>query len=432
MRHFWSAISVFALCICTALNVFAQDVVHPKVGAGFSSEGIEVHFIGRKQHFDARDSRTLDRLIKSPKSVNIHPSGNKFYVNSLEGGTTIVYDFYTRERIAYIEHTFTAEDKALWAPESGLFPWSWDPKEKNSFWGKPVESTFSHGGRYLWVPYYRRSYDLNAQDPSAVAVIDTREDRIVRMFETGVLPKMIATSPDGKLIAISHWGDNTVAIMDISSDNIEDWHYIACHIVDYRLKLNLSRTVSVDRDVNSGYCLRGTVFTPDNHYLFVGCMGGGGGIAVIDLQEGKYMGRVMGMRSNLRHLVIQDGWLYLSINAAGYVQRIRLDAFLEKAKELTGSGTVRLNGWEECKVPGGARTLVLSPDGRYAFAACNFGNCLAVVDTRSMKLAGTVPADSYPVGLDISADGRYLLMTSQGRTGKGGNAVDIFEVTYKD
>ena len=30
-----------------------------------------------------------------------------------------------------------------------------------------------------------------------------------------------------------------------------------------------------------------------------------------------------------------------------------------------------------------------------------------------------------------SADGKYLIMTSQGRSGNGGNAVDLFEVTYK-
>ena len=432
MRHFISAVIVMALCLVgTAQEAFAQSVVHPNVGAGFKADSIEVRFIGRKQHFNSREPRTLDRLIKSPKSVNIHPSGSKFYVNSLEGGTTLVYDFNTRERIAYIEHSFAAKDSALWAPDSGLFPWSWNPKEKNTFWGKPVESTFSHGGRYLWIPYYRRSYDLNAQDPSAVAVIDTRADTIVRMFETGVLPKMVATSPDGKLIAISHWGENTVGIMDISSDNMEDWHYVACHIVDYRLKLKLSRTTPVDRDANSGYCLRGTVFTPDNHYLLVGCMGGGGGIAVIDLENEKYLGRVMGAKPNLRHLVIQDGWLYLSINAAGYIQRTRLDDFLAVVTTLTGEGTVKYDKWENCKVPAGARTLVLSPDGRYAFAACNYASCLSVVDTRTMKLVGTVPADSYPVGLDISADGKYLIMTSQGRSGQGGNAVDLFEVTYK-
>jgi DNA-binding beta-propeller fold protein YncE len=81
-------------------------------------------------------------------------------------------------------------------------------------------------------------------------------------------------------------------------------------------------------------------------------------------------------------------------------------------------------------VPAGARTIVLSPDGRYVFAACNYASCIAVVDTRTMTFLGRLPADSYPVGLDISDDGRYLFSTSQGRSGLGGNAVDIFEVTY--
>ena len=428
MRKIAATIFAFVLALGA---VSAQEVVHPAVGTKMTSEHIDVTFIGRKQQFNGRDTRTLDKFIRSPKSVNIHPSGNKFYVNSLEGGHTVVYDFYTRERIAVVEHTFEEKDSSLWAPDSGLFSWSWKPRQKNVFWGKPVESTFSHGGRYLWVPYYRRSYDINAQDPSAVAVIDTREDTIVRMFETGPLPKMIATSPDGKLIAISHWGNNTVGMLDISSDNVDDWHYVACYVVDYKLQLNFSRTVQIDRDSISGYCLRGTVFTPDGKYLLVGCMGKGGGIAVIDLENEKYLGRVMGMKPNLRHLVIQDGWLYLTINAAGFIQRTRLDDFMATAVTLNGEGTVKYEAWENCKVPAGARTLVLSPDGRYAFAACNFGSCLAVVDTQTMKLVGTVKADSYPVGLDISADGRYLIMTSQGRSGNGGNAVDLFEVNYK-
>ena len=54
-----------------------------------------------------------------------------------------------------------------------------------------------------------------------------------------------------------------------------------------------------------------------------------------------------------------------------------------------------------------------------------------MVDAVAMKLLGTLPADSYPVGLDISDDGKYLFTTSQGRGNGGGNAVDIFEVEYK-
>ena len=323
----------------------------------------------------------------------------------------------------------TALDR--WAPDSGLFPFSYTYKEPGTFSGKPVESTFSHGGRYLWVPYYRRSYDINAQDPSAVAVIDTQCDSIVRLFETGPLPKMIATSPDGTRIAIAHWGDNTVGLLDIAGEDVAAWHYIGCYTVDYKLKLNYSRTTPVNRDVGSGYCLRGTVFTPDGRYLLVGCMGGTGGIAVIDLVQERYLGRILGMMSNLRHLLLHGDYLYASINSKGYVQRIPLRRIYDAISDLQpDKKTTVLDGWESCKVPAGARTIVISPDGRFVFAACNFSSKIAVVDTRTMKLVGTLDADSYPVGLDISQDGRYLFSTSQARDA-GGNAVDIFRIDYK-
>lgn len=408
-------------------------IVHPAIGTRLSNDRIQVTFVGRKQHFAQGDQATYDRDIQSPKSVNIHPSGRKYYVNSLEGGKTVVYDFNTGQKLKVISHTFTEEDLSLWAPASGFYPFRYHYDHPNSFTGKPVESTFSHGGRYLWVPYYRRNYDLNAQDPSAMAVIDTERDEIVRMFETGPLPKMVAVSPDGKRLAVTHWGDNTIGLLDISSDRPESWHYLTNIIVDYQLKLNFSRTKSVDRDANSGYCLRGTVFTPDNRYLFVGCMGGGGGIAVVDLRNNTYLGRVMGTMPNLRHLVIRNGYLYASINSKGYVQRIPLQRFLEACASLDGDArkTVKLDGWTSCKVPAGARTIDFSPDGRFIFAACNFASSLAVVDAITMKLIGTVAADSFPVGLDVSKDGRYVFTTSQGRNHGGGNAVDIFEVIYK-
>ena len=445
MRSFLP-LSLFAAFFLTSLPLAAQfdpeaegktrpGVVHPSAGAELLVEDrIHVKFLARKHQFVGGDAASRDTDIHSPKSVNIHPSGRKYYVNSLEGGKTVVYDFDTTAKTAVILHEFDDADEALWAPDSGLFPFNHDYDHPRRFIGKPVESTFSHNGRYLWIPYYRRSYDLNAQEPSAMAVIDTQVDSVIRLFETGPLPKMVATSPDGTRLAVTHWGNNTVGLMDISSEDPADWHYLASLVVDYELKLNFSLTAKVDRDVNSGYCLRGTVFTPDGRYLLGGCMGGGGGIAVIDLSDNRYLGRVLGVKPNLRHLVIRDGFLYGSINNAGYIQRVPLDVFLEKCALLDGdkSRSVRLDDWVSCKVPAGARTIELSPNGRYIFASCNFGSCLSVVDAREMTLLGTIPADSYPVGLDISRDGRYVFTTSQARSGYGGNAVDIFEIEYLD
>lgn len=410
---------------------------HPALGvtASAADSSVTLTLVSRKQNYNFSERETLDDQINSPKSVNISPDGTKFYVNSLEGATTVVYDMKTQERIKVIKHDFDAQrDAHLWAPSSGLYPATHYPdREANTFFGKPVEATFSHDGRYLWVPYYRRSYDVNAQDPSAVAIIDTKADEIIRLMETGPLPKMIQTSPDGRHIAISHWGNNTVGIVDISSPDPKEWKHERVLIVDQILPLNFPLQVSIDRDNNSGYALRGTVFTPDNRYLLVGCMGMGGGIAVIDMQTGKYLGRALGMLPNVRHLLLFDKWLYLSINGLGKVQRIAWEDFIKTAQQMDGDSikTVQVEGWETASVGAGARTIEISPDGRYIFAACNMASCISVVDTQTMEQILSLPADSYPVGLAISADGHFLASTSQGRNHVGGNCVDIFRIDYK-
>ena len=54
-----------------------------------------------------------------------------------------------------------------------------------------------------------------------------------------------------------------------------------------------------------------------------------------------------------------------------------------------------------------------------------------VIDTAGgkMRKVAEINVDSYPVGLDVSTDGRRVILTSQGRNGRGGNAVNIFSVT---
>ena len=408
----------------------APKVEHPAIGTKMDSPKMTVELVGRRQNYNP-SGKDRDPDVHSPKSIHVHPSGEKYYVNSLEGGKTVVYSMSTGEKLATVSHRIGSEQEALWAPSSGLFHFHHTYKNPDSFTGRPVESAFSHEGRYLWIPYYRRSYDLNAQEPSAMAVIDTQADTLVRLFETGPLPKMIAASPDGTLMAVTHWGDNTVGLLDIASEDPQEWHYSNLYIVDYQLKLNFSTTAKVDRDNDSGYCLRGTVFTPDGRYLLVGCMGGGGGIAVIDLDCGRYLGRLMGTMPNLRHLVISRGFLYASINKSGHVQRLPLKNLYDAIAKMDGK-TLNVEGWTSCKVPPGARTIAISPDGKYIYVACHGGNCLAVVSTDSFRLIGTVGADSFPVGLDISKDGRYVFTTSQNLAGcYAGNAVNIFKVTYK-
>lgn len=440
MSHFYmnSVILTLLLCFTFTASLFGQEpepekkvptVVHPSINGSVVSTcgSLRITLTSKRQNYGGA-ANTRDNAIFSPKSVNIHPDNSKYYVNSLEGGTTVVFEMGTNRRLKVINHRIGSAHDSLWSESSPLYRFE-HYRKNNHFMGKPVEAVFSHNGRYLWVPYYKRSYDINAQDPSAVAVIDTQSDEIVRLMETGPLPKMIAVSHDNRTIAVSHWGNNTVGIINIESDNPMEWHHSKLYVVDYVLPLNYSLTTHINRDNGSGYALRGTVFTPDDRYLLVGCMGGGGGIAVIDMQEQKYLGRVKGMMVGVRHLVISNGYLYLSINGGGYVQRIELDKFIDAATHITQK-SIDLNGWTSCKVGAGARTIAVSPCGKYIFAACNIASRLYVVDAEQMKVLATAPVDSFPVGLDVSSCGETLITTSQGRSGYGGNAVDIFSIEY--
>lgn len=435
MLHRFVAIACCALCITMAMG---QEVVHPALASEVrSSGGLSLTLAGRWQNWNYSEAATLEKSINSPKSVNISPDGKKVYVNSLEGATTVVFDAETHKKIAEIKHVFDGTESDLWSAPSGFYPFRHyaDRPNVNAFTGRPVESAFSHAGRYLWVPYYRRSYDLNAQDPSAVAIIDTRTDKIVRLMEAGVLPKMIAVSPDSRHVAIAHWGDNTIGYIDCSSDNPYDWHHLKPFVVDHQIKWNLSLTDKVDRDNGSGNALRGTAFTPDGKFLLVGCMGGNGGIAVVDVVKGEYLGKLYGMLPNVRHLLFSNGNLYLSVNKSGHVQRLSGAALADAISSLRASGKKSYTvseGWQSAKVGTGARTIAASPKGRFIFAACNFNSTVDVVDTKTMRRVASLSVDSFPVGMDISADGRTLYVTAQGRKDKvpSGNCVDIITIDY--
>lgn len=117
------------LLAATALSVspaFAEKqaaslpLVHPRIGDSISAGPLKVKLFSKRQRYGG-DAETHDKDIVSPKSVNVHPSGKKFYVNSLEGASTVVYSLPEMKKLAVIPHKFDASDAELWAPESGLF-----------------------------------------------------------------------------------------------------------------------------------------------------------------------------------------------------------------------------------------------------------------------------------------------------------------------
>ena len=419
---------LFGLFFFQLNNLFSQvNCVAIGVKSTPANAEIGLELIHRFQSNNAKPKSAediYDQTINSPKSVNILDDKDKFYVHSLEGCETSVYRLSDFTRLTTIKHKFDKNNQFLFK-ETNYFDYKFRTKKENLnyFSGKPVESCFSHNGKYLWVTYYRRTYDANAIDPSALCIIDTEADTIVRVMPTAPLPKMIACSPDSKTIAVTHWGDNTMSLIDINSDNPADFQYLKHIVIDYQLSLNFDG--KVNRDVNCGHCLRGTVFTPDNKYVFIGKMGGGS-IAIVDIANQKYVGSISGMQTNMRHLVINGDYIYLSINKTGYVQRAKLADFID---HFNNTPKASFTNWQSVYVGEGARTIVVSPDGKYVFAAVNNKSKIAVVRTSDMKLIAECQADSYPVGMDISADGKTLIVTAQGKSEGGGRSVMVYKIT---
>ncbi len=370
-----------------------------------------------------------DAEINSPKSVRFSANGMKMYINSLEGAQTLVYSWPDLVKQKTITHNFGAGDAALFGGETTVFnyPYYQGRKEPNIFRGKPVESELSHGGRYLWVPYYRRDFDPSGQSPSAVAIVDTTVDEIVRVMPTGPIPKYVAVSPDDRYVAVTHWGDNTIGLIDTSSDDPWAWRYVAHLTVESRL--SQAGKGGTDRDSTCGFCLRGSVFTPDGRYLLVARMGGGG-IAGFDVSSGEYLGSVMNVAATPRHLVIsKDGQtLYASSNSAGAVSAVPLGHLLNELERANGK---RIAGpaWRSVHVGHGARTLDISEDGQFLFVAVNHSSEVAVVFAPAMKVIARHKVDAYAVGLALAPDGTAVVLTAQGRSGRGGgNSVNLISI----
>lgn len=411
---------------CVLVHPYRADAIPSPIGTTShpSQSAVRLELVHRFQSYNSKPHSSADVFdpdIQSPKSVRFSKNGDRVFVNSLEGMKTVVYKTDSFKKAGLILHTFHAQDQALFVG---------NPSSKNIFSGKPVESALTNGGKYLWVPYYRRNFDPNGVQASAVAVVDTDSLKIVRVFETGPIAKYVFASPDGRLLVVSNWGNNTLTVFDIAHANPNEFHIITTLTVEHALDLN---HVGGDRDKNCGFCLRGLAFSQDSQYLFVARMGGGG-IAVFDMKDTsdfKYLGTVFGMKPTPRDLLLspEGKSLYISSNIAGYISRIAVDALIAKAQQAHG-GHVTLNVKDEIEIGTGARTIRLSKDGRYLFVALNKRSEVAVLDTRDFHVVSRIAVDSYPVGLDLSADGRQLWMTSQAKATGGGDAVDVFSVTY--
>ncbi|MCK6596959.1 MAG: tetratricopeptide repeat protein [Bdellovibrionaceae bacterium] len=421
------------------VNTFRQET--PLFSQSLPKDSpIQLTLISRWQSYNKKTEVSLDHYdedIFSPKSVQFSKSGEQTYIHSLEGFKTIVFNKDGSQKIDIIKHDFrslknlSVDSKVIIDRKSNLFP---TPKHKQAlhFLGKPVESVLSHDGKYLWITYYRRDYDNLGQDSSAVAIVDTKTLKIIRVMFTGPISKYVEVSHDNQFIAISNWGDNTVGIYDIRDKDYKKFKYHQLLVINKKHPLT---NLKSDRDKDCGLCVRGLAFSKDNKFLLVSRMKGGG-ITIFKKENDKFLffKTVFSIQPGTRdiHFDSQGSFLYTGCNATGTIAKIpfeKLITFLNSKKEPeVFLKDVDLKNIEIVKtfVGLGVRSFKLHPKWNYLFTTSNNGSEVIFLETNTLKVIGRIPVDSYPVGLGISPNGEYLWVTSQGKKSVGGNSVAVF------
>lgn len=397
---------------------------------------IQLTLINRWQSYEKKtiiENDHYDEDIFSPKSVQFSKHLNKVYVHSLEGHKTVIFNQDGSKKENIIQHNIIMDYyKKNIITKTPPFNYSKNTKLALPFKGKPVESILTHNDKYLWITYYRRSFDSLGQYPSAVAIVNTETNKIERIMSTGPIAKYIETSADKKWVAIANWGDNTVGIYDIQSAQAKDFKEHQLLVVEKKHSLiNLKS----NRDKDCGFCVRGLAFSKNSDYLFVARMKGGG-IAIFKINstgQFTYKGTVFGIQPGPRdlHLSHDGDYLFSGCNATGTIAKTPVKNLIELAENSSSTHIEIPENFKFQKVfvGLGTRSFKLHPSLDYLFATSNQGSEISILSTQDLKIYGRVPVDSYPVGLGISPDGKYLWATSQGRESQGGNSVSVFLIT---
>jgi len=393
-------------------NIKTTEKFYPEIGnISTPADGpILLSFVKRiHNQYELNGNETLDAQIYSPKSVQFSPDGKKVYVNSLESGKTLVYDANTKERIGQVSHRFA---------------------EKSS---KPVESAFSHDGKYLWIPYYRFTDDIYSNLSSAVAVVDTAKEKIIKLIETGSVAKNVAVSPFNNYVAVTNWGENSVSLISTKTGNSNDFILEDTLAVGKPFSPDVSNG-PVNRDRVCGACLRGILFSPDEKTLFVGLAGDGGGIAGFELPSKRFLGIIRKSGFGVRDIILSPDkkTVYISSINQSLFYRTELATLSKALYDAKGKNSVRPEIFESTPVSGVGRTVKITEDGKYVFMAIHNTAEIVAIDTKTFKVVSRIKTDPFTVGLDISKEGKEIWTTSQGVAGLGGgNAIDIFEVKYR-
>lgn len=311
----------------------------------------------------------------TPKSVDASGTGYVYAQNMVYRKTVSVFSAHTGKLVKTIS---TAVDLSHFGY----------PHLHGTVLGAPVEGAFSPDGEDYWITNYSM-YGPNmgpegldtctpgsaiaaGDTPSYAYRIDTATWRIDRVVRVGLVPKYVATSPDGKWVLVTNWCSWTLNLISTATNRVV--HTLAMPATP-----------------------RGIAVDPASHFAYVAIMGGED-LVKVDLHTGRIVGTIYcGLNPRTVVLSPDGAFAYVSLNSPGEVVRIDL---------ATGRIVGTVHTGVEC------RSLVISTDGSALFVV-NYGSAtMTMLRARNLAVIETVPVPSDPIGITFDPSTAQVWVSS--------------------
>jgi YVTN family beta-propeller protein len=305
-------------------------------------------------------ARTITGRI-SPKSVDASGTGLVFAQNMMYTHTMTVYD--------------SAGNLVRTIPDSVDLAAFGIPGHPGISRGAPVEAAFAPDAAHVYVSNYSmygaghgpegsdecspESARSAGDTDSYVYRVNTRSMAIDQVIQVGLVPKYVATTPDGKYVLVTNWCSFDLSIIDVAH----------------------AREIA---RLPMGPDPRGIAITPDSSAAYVAIMGSNE-LVKVDLRTLQRVGSFT-IGSNPRHVVIDPTgrYLYVSLNSPGTLVKYDLLAGREAASVHTGS--------EE-------RSLAISADGRSLYVVNYQSDTISKVRASDLTVLQTIPTGVHPIGI---------------------------------
>ncbi len=302
----------------------------------------------------------------SPKSVVSSGTGLFFAQNMMYSHTITVYDR---------EHNLvkTIPD----AVNLSKYGYS---KFKGNYRGAPVETSFSHDGKYAWVSNYQmygpgfnnpgsdQCSPSQKTDKSFLYRINTETLKIEKVIQVGSVPKYVATAPDNRLVLVSNWCSWDLSVVDTEKNR-------------------------ETKRIPLGRYPRGIVVDATSDKAYIAVMGSED-IAKVDLEDFS-VGWLKNIGHSPRHLNLDPSgeYLYTTLNGEGRIAKIDLSTGKVLKKVVTGNAP---------------RSMVISDDGQQLYVVNYNSNTVSKVRTSDMKVLQTVNVGASPIGITYDPQTREV------------------------